>query len=111
VLAAQSPLIPIARTTNDASILVDEHRLATARAKAPGSADYIGLHPFNFAISKSAITRVHFNPRQKWGTGPVPHSGRLMIDIRDARRRELILLGQQNGLDLLDRLRRLGYAA
>lgn len=41
----------------------------------------------------------------KWGMGTVPYSGRIHVAWRDGHRRELILLGRQDGPAIRDRLR------
>ncbi len=33
----------------------------------------------------------------KWGMGPIQHSGKLYVRTKDGKRRELILLGRQDG--------------
>ncbi len=51
----------------------------------------------NFQIRGSEIQSVDYDPTKKWGMGNVPHSGKLNVRLRSGRRRELILLGQQDG--------------
>jgi hypothetical protein len=109
VIAANSPSVAAARVANDATKLVSPKRLAQARAQEPGSQVYLALHRFNFAIPQAMLAAVRFDPRPKWGMGPVPHSGRLHLDLRGGKSRELILLGQQDGVALLSAARDLGY--
>lgn len=56
------------------------------------------LNAMNFQIRWKDIARVEFNPAKKWGMGNVPHSGRIFIRLKSGRSRELILLGDQDGL-------------
>jgi hypothetical protein len=51
----------------------------------------------NFQIRASEIESVDYDPTKKWGMGNVPHSGKLNVRLRSGRRRELILLGRQDG--------------
>jgi hypothetical protein len=65
----------------------------------PGSEEWRGLmdQPGSFFIARSEISSVDFVPTQKWGMGPVPHSGKLYIRLTSGKSRELILLGSQYG--------------
>jgi hypothetical protein len=109
VIAANFPSVDAARMSNDATKLANPGRLAQARVHEAGSQSYLELHRFNFAIPKPEVAGIRFNPRPKWGMGPVPHSGRLLVDLRRGRSRELILLGDQDGAELLGKARQLGY--
>jgi len=51
----------------------------------------------SFFIARSEIASVDYDPTQKWGMGPVPHSGKLYVRLTTGRSRELILLGSQYG--------------
>jgi hypothetical protein len=71
----------------------------------PGSEPFeelmCGRH--SFSIQYSEIGSVEFVDRQKWGMGPVPHTGRLRIRFRGLRpHREFILLGNAHGKLLRD---------
>jgi len=110
-IAATFPSVVAARVSNDATRLVNAKRLARSRAEEPGSPGYLALHRFNFAIPQSMIASIRFDPKPKWGMGPVPHSGRLHLDLRDRKSRELILLGSQDGAAHLRAIRQLGYPA
>lgn len=109
VIAANFPSVAAARVSNDATRLINSKRLARSRAQEPGSPGYLALHRFNFAIPQSIVAAVRFDPRPKWGMGTVPYSGRLHVDLRDGKSREVILLGQQDGATLVSRVRQLGY--
>jgi hypothetical protein len=109
VIAANSPSVAAARMSNDATKLVNSKKLAQARAHEPGSPSYLAMHRFNFAVPQAMVLGIRFDPRPKWGMGPVPHSGRLHLDLRDGKRREFILLGQQDGVALVSAARELGH--
>lgn len=50
------------------------------------------------------IKGFRFSDKPKWGMGNVPYSGRLFLELADGKQRELILLGKQDGLNLLNHL-------
>lgn len=58
----------------------------------------------NFVISRSQIHSVSFDESTKWGMGSVPHSGKLYVKSSDGNNREFILLGNQKGFELRDKL-------
>ncbi|MBB3059920.1 hypothetical protein FHS09_000733 [Microbulbifer rhizosphaerae] len=58
----------------------------------------------NFSIPLSEIKSVEFNPNRKLGMGDYPHDGRVFIEVF-RKKREFIILGNQNGKVIADRLR------
>ena len=109
VISATSGSVVSARRTNDVTMLANPKRLAQSREHEPGTQKYLALHRFNFAIPRTQIAGVRFNPKSKWGMGLVPHSGRLHIDIHQGASRELILLGELDGPALANKVSRIGY--
>jgi hypothetical protein len=109
VISATSGSVVSARRTNDVTKLANPKRLGLAREHEPGSQSYLALHRFNFAIPRAQVAAVRFNPKPKWGMGPVPHSGRLHIDIHQGASRELILLGELDGTALVNKVSQIGY--
>ena len=75
------------------------------------SADLLRMHSANFRVRWSDIAQIEYRAGRKWGMGHVPHSGRLVLQLRAGRQRELILLGNQNGDALKKRLEHLIQAA
>lgn len=65
----------------------------------------------NFQIRWNEIVQTEYRADRKWSMGKVPHSGRLLLRLRDDSQRELILLGKQNGNALKERLDRLIQAS
>jgi hypothetical protein len=61
------------------------------------SAKLLQMHSANFQVYWNEIAQTEYRAGKKWGMGNVPHSGRLVLRLRDGRERELILLGRQNG--------------
>lgn len=68
------------------------------------SAKFLRMHSANFQIRWNDIAATEFRAGRKWGMGNVPHSGRLVLHLRSGRKRELILLGRQNGNALKQKL-------
>jgi len=69
------------------------------------SPEFLKLHRANFQHRLSDILDVDFDESPKWGMGNVPYSGRVHIRMRDGRRREFILVGEQDGHSVAGRLR------
>jgi hypothetical protein len=67
------------------------------------SAKLLQMHSANFQVHWNDIAQTEYRVGQKWGMGKVPHSGRLVLQLRDGRQRELILLGRQNGNTLKEK--------
>jgi hypothetical protein len=60
---------------------------------------------WNFQTPRATIADVEFTRAPKWGMGSVPYSGRIILYFRQGGSQELILLGQQDGPAIRDRLR------
>ena len=75
---------------NDPSSYVSDHSLAHQN-----NAD--------FTLKYDDIISVSFNPNKKWGMGPYPHDGRVIITT-PSKEREFIILGNQSGRDITDRI-------
>lgn len=63
---------------------------------------------FNFQYPRIEIQESWYNPTLKWGMGTVAHSGKLYIKLASGRKREFILLGLQQGKEILQHLQQ-GY--
>jgi len=61
------------------------------------SETFLNVSSANFQIKWNEIDRTEYRSGWKWGMGNVPYSGRVTLHLRAGRRRELILLGKQNG--------------
>jgi len=75
---------------NAARSYVDEETLSR-----PASGD--------FSTSLCDVTSIAYNHRKKWGMGPYPHDGRVVIST-PSQMPELIILGSQSGRTIADRL-------
>jgi|SRR5450631_1293492 len=58
----------------------------------------------NFHIPRHEIAQVEFTAAPKWGMGPLPYSGRILLHLKNGSSRELILLGDQNGQHVQSKL-------
>ncbi len=70
--------------------------ISAERIKRPSGA--------NFSIPLSGISAVTHDPRKKWGMGHYPHDGRVFVEA-EGRKREFIILGNQSGKEIAERLR------
>lgn len=75
------------------------------------SAKLLQMHSANFQVHWNDIAQTEYRAGRKWGMGSVPHSGRLVLQLRDGRQRELILLGRQNGNALKEKFDHLMHAS
>jgi hypothetical protein len=93
-----------------------EFWVRTQAAKRYGGIDLTSaklhqIHSTNFQVHWNDIAQTEYRAGRKWGMGNVPHSGRLILRLRDGRQRELILLGRQNGNTLKDKFDHLMQAS
>ncbi len=58
----------------------------------------------NFKILKNEIEKIEFSKEPKFGMGNVPYSGRILINLKNKKAKELILLGYQDGNTILSML-------
>jgi hypothetical protein len=77
------------------------------RGIEPGSAQFMSLDRANFRLALREVRGAVFDPRQKFGMGYVPHTGRLYIQRNQVQKREFMLLGDQDGNDIAEQLNRL----
>ena len=61
------------------------------------SNNIVEVNKDNFVLERSSIKSVNFDDTTKWGMGFVPHSGKLYVEHSSGRKREFILLGEQDG--------------
>lgn len=72
---------------------------------SPYSEDFKSKSPFfNFQYQRAEIQKAWYVPTKKWGMGTVAHSGKLYIKLASGRKREFILLGLQQGQEILQNL-------
>ena len=81
----------------DPEFYVDPRLQARYRQVDPESEAFLSTDKANFRIARASIERVEHVERKRWGMGAVPSSGRIVLHLKDGRRRELFLLGRQNG--------------
>lgn len=51
----------------------------------------------NFRLAYAVISSVQHDPRKKWGMGPYPHDGKIYVITKTGQKKELILIGKQDG--------------
>jgi hypothetical protein len=64
------------------------------------SKEFLDLDKENFQINRKDVIDVVHNPKKKWGMGYYPHDGRVLLNLRNAKQREFIILGNQSGDDI-----------
>jgi hypothetical protein len=75
-----------------------------------GSDDFLKCCRANFRIAKSEIRDVEFSQKPKWGMATVPYSGRIFLRMKSGKSVELILLGDQDGNRIRERMHNLQAA-
>jgi hypothetical protein len=78
--------------------------LTLAQGKLNQSRSTSKSEPGFFNFPWRDVKGLSFSDKPKWGMGNVPYSGRLFVVLADGRQRELILLGRQDGANLLKHL-------
>ncbi|MBK6825903.1 MAG: hypothetical protein IPG86_03035 [Chitinophagaceae bacterium] len=58
----------------------------------------------NFIIDKERIKDAWYDPSKKWGMGYYPHDGKVYIKTNKRKTREFIILGNQSGADIVNRI-------
>lgn len=70
---------------------------------SPLSDEFIKVSPqHNFRYPRTQILECRYDPTTKWGMGNVAHSGKLYLKLANGKKREFILLGLQQGFELLE---------
>jgi len=69
-----------------------------------GSDEFLTCCRANFRITKSEVRDVEFSQKPKWGMATVPYSGRIFLRMKTGKSIELILLGNQAGPQIRERL-------
>jgi hypothetical protein len=68
------------------------------------SSSLLKIWSANFQIPKRNIARLEFTAEPKWGMGLLPYSCRIILHLQNGSKRELILLGTQDGQNVLSKL-------
>jgi hypothetical protein len=74
------------------------------RSIDPESPAFLNINRSNFQLPGSNIQGIGFTPRKKISMGGVPHSGSLFVQLTNGRKREFILLGNQEGEEIERRM-------
>ena len=100
VLAAadsRSGTVPIQGDLHDPESYVKPEWLARYQGIDVTSKEFLAIDKANFQIRRDDIAHVAYHPKKKWGMGPFPHTGRMVLHLRSGKKRELIPLGDQDG--------------
>jgi hypothetical protein len=85
----------------------NKKRLEKYKQISPESEDFKSYSPlFNFQYLRAEVRRFWYDTTIKWGMGTVAHSGKLYMELLSGRKREFILLGLQQGKEILQHLQR-----
>jgi hypothetical protein len=84
---------------------VNKKRIQKYESISAESDEFMRFSPFfNFQYARAEIHELEYDPTLKWGMGTVAHSGKLYIELDRGRKREFILLGLQQGKEILHHL-------
>lgn len=75
------------------------------RGVSPESPEFLAVNRDNFQINCADIVGIRFSPKKKLSMGGIPHSGTIILSVRDQKPREFILLGDHDGAEIEARLR------
>ncbi|WHZ28069.1 MAG: hypothetical protein OJF51_002867 [Nitrospira sp.] len=81
----------------DPNFYIDQTLAKEYARFAPWSKLFLLVDKANYQIQRSLITRVEYDPTDKWGMGSVPHSGKILVQTIDGNEHEFILLDSQDG--------------
>jgi len=69
------------------------------------SPSFLAIDSANFFYPKQDVVSISIDMTPKWGMGNVRYSGRIVIGLRDSKKREFILLGSQDVHHVVDVLK------
>lgn len=84
----------------DLKFYMTEEILNRYKGVDPLSDQFRSIDRANFQFPSSKIVDAKFDPREKFGMGYVPHTGRLYLTPDRGRVKEFIILADQNGKQL-----------
>lgn len=93
-------LLAVKGNLNDPSTYVKNKHIEKLNGMELQSEDFLKVDKNNFQIKKNEILSVRYNPKKKWGMGNYPHDGRIEIVLKNGKKRELIILGNQSGKEI-----------
>lgn len=97
------PIAALPSMSNDANAYV-RRRLLSKYQNIPVTSDrFLKLSRANFRISRNLLSSIEYFPT-KWGMGTVPYTGRLVLNLSDGKKKELIILGTQDASEIKTRL-------
>lgn len=79
---------------------INRKTLEKYRSIDPESPAFLNIDKVNFQTPCNNVKGIGFTSRKKSSMGGVPHSGSLFVQLADGRKREFILLGDQDGEEI-----------
>jgi len=73
--------------------------------------EFLAVNKANFQIKCSDVAEIKFVAKKKASMGAIPHTGSLFISTSDGKKREFIILADQDGEDIKNRIMRFCYSA
>ena len=77
----------------------------------PESPEFLKINKANFQINCSDVVEIKFIAKKKTSMGAIPHTGSLFIKTSDGKKREFIILADQDGEDIQNLILRFCYSA
>ena len=111
IMSAVNPNILATRSSGNAYDLISSVNVEKTRGSIAGSKEFLELSGSNFSYTKNSILSILYDSKNKWGMGPVPHSGKLYITSTQNTVREFIILGRPNIEELLNKIESIGFHA
>ena len=76
----------------------------------PESPEFLSVNKANFQIKCSDVTEIKFVEKKNASMGAIPHTGSLYIKTTDGKKRDFIILADQDGEDIQNRISRFCYS-
>jgi len=97
------PVAALPIMSSDANAYVRKRLLSKYQNISVTSERFLKLSRVNFRISRDLLRSIEYFPT-KWGMGTVPYTGRLVLNLDDGKKKELIILGTQDATEIKNRL-------
>ena len=95
---------------HDPRNFITEKTIRQYEGIAPESPGFLAVDKANFQIKCSDVTEIKFIAKKKASMGAIPHTGSLYIKTSDGKKREFIILADQDGEGILHRIMRFCYS-
>jgi hypothetical protein len=109
LMSSVNPKIASATESGNAYDLVPQSYVIKSRKFVAGGEEYLKQSRSNFSFNSDSVLSISYDPSNKWGMGPVPHTGKLYVTVKSNVTRELIVLGNPNITELLNGIELAGF--